>query len=273
MLLLLLSCGPKKNDTAPPPVGWHSEEGWTGSCYFPPDFAAVESTEGLSERRMARQETLQQMQSQWGGAREDGVSFPSYVVDDVETVLLGRPEQIEVVALKNLEMCKQVMGAGSDPMTWQSWLNQLPDQLTEGECQLPFTYTVFDYLEIGGSWQLSVPLCAGEVARIQSTTADKYRITEKGSWINTEGVPGTEGPDGEEWLCTMESCREGMLIGRFVTDDGIEEIFPVGLETTYRAPNHGTLSVAINDSTYYDNIYFKSGGIIDHTGITISPGE
>lgn len=273
LYLLLMSCGDKNADPAPAPVGWHAEEGWTGQCWHPPDFAATESMEGLTARRMARQESLEQMKSQWSGAREDGVSFPGNVVEDLETVLLGRPEQIEVIALKNLEMCKQVMGAGGDPMTWQSWLGQLPDQLTEGECLLPLTYTVFDYLEIGGSWQMSVPVCANDVALITGTSADKYRITNDGPWINVEGVPGTESPNGDQWPCTLESCREGMLIGRFVSEDGVEEIFPVGTQTTFRAPSHGTLTVTINDTSYYDNTYYKSGGIIDHTGITISPAE
>ncbi len=272
MLLLILSCGPKKNEPVPDPVGWHAEEGWTGSCYYPPDFVETESVEGLSARRMARQTTLEQMKSQWTGSREDGVSFPSNVVEDLENVLLGRPEQIEVISRKNLEMCKQVMGAGGDAMDWQRWLGVLPDQLTAGECLLPLTYTVFDYLEIGGSWQLSIPLCAGDVAEITGTSADRFRITNDGPWVNVEGIPGTESPTGD-WPCTLESCREGMLIGRFVTDEGVEEIFPIGTNTSYRAPNHGTLSVSINDSTYYDNTWYKSGGIVDHTGITVAPGE
>jgi hypothetical protein len=273
MLLLLLSCGDKNADPAPLPVGWHAEEGWGGQCWYPPDFAEMESMEGISARRMARQTSLEAMKSQWSGGREDGVSFPPNVVEDLETILLGRPEQIEVIALKNLEMCKQVVGAGGDAMTWQMWLGQLPEQLTEGECLLPFTYTVFDYLEIGGSWQMNVPLCAGDVARIVGTSGDKFRITNDGPWINVDGIEGTESPSGADWPCTLESCREGMLIGRFVTDEGVEEIFPVGVSTTYRAPNHGTLSVSVNDSTYYDNTWYKSGGIIDHTGITISPAE
>ena len=45
MLFLLLSCGDKNTEPAPPPVGWHMEEGWTAQCWFPPDFEKLESAE------------------------------------------------------------------------------------------------------------------------------------------------------------------------------------------------------------------------------------
>ena len=37
LLAFALGCGGKKTE-APPPVGWHQEEGWTLSCYFPPEY-------------------------------------------------------------------------------------------------------------------------------------------------------------------------------------------------------------------------------------------
>ena len=73
--------------------------------------------------------------------------------------------------------------------------------------------------------------------------------------------------------CNTEGCYEGQLIARFVSDDGVEMIFPVGGETVWTAPAHGTISVTINDETYYDNTWYQSGQIIDHTAITIGPAE
>ena len=106
-LLMFTACGPKKEVApAPPPVGWHAEEGWKGQCYFPPDFDELESTGGISARKMARQKALEEQLTQWRGQRQDGVEFVSSLADDVETVLLGRPEQIEAVSRKNLELCK-----------------------------------------------------------------------------------------------------------------------------------------------------------------------
>jgi len=272
MLFLLLSCGDKNTEPAPPPVGWHLEEGWTAQCWFPPDFDKLESAEGVSSRRMARQETLEAMKSQWLGSRDDGVSFAAGTVEDVETVLLGRPEQIEAISRKNLELCKQTMGAASGTEAWNTWLRQVPDQLTAGECMLPFTYTMFDYLDIGAGWHMSLPVCAGDIVIIEATVGDKYRITEGGEWINAEGVPGTSGV-GDDLPCDLELCAEGMLIGRFVSEDGHEDVFPVGTSTGYKPTANGTISVTINDTSYYDNEWYKSGGITDRTGITFSPGE
>lgn len=272
MLLLttLLACGDKNTEPAPPPVGWHAEEGWSAQCYFPPDFESIQSTEGTSARRLARQEALESMMSQWKGEREDGVSFPNNYYEDVETTLLGRPDAIEPVSKKNLEFCKDVMAQGAAGDAWQSWLGQLPEQLTAGECLMPLQDTWFDYLDVGAGWQIGVPVCAGDKVRIEGTLQDKYRISREGDWMTVEGNgmrPAEDAP------CQLESCTGGMLVGRFVSEDGAEEIFAIGSEMTYTPTAHGRISVTINDSTYFDNIYFQSGSITDHTGITVSPGE
>ncbi len=270
--LILLACGDKNADPAPPPVGWHAEEGWTAQCWFPPDFEGLESGQGITARRMARQDTLEQMKLQWLGKRDDGVSFSPGAVDDLDMVLLGAPEKTELVSRKNLEMCKQVMGAGADPGSWSSWINGLPDVLTEGECMLPFTYTLFDYLDIGMGWHMSVPVCAGDVVDIRGTATDKYRISEDGPWITADGQEGTMGV-GTDLPCDLESCAQGMLIGRFTNEDGVQDVFPIGTGATYKPTAHGTISVTINDTSYYDNVWFKSGGITDRTGVTFSPGN
>ncbi|MCB9764706.1 MAG: hypothetical protein H6739_33330 [Alphaproteobacteria bacterium] len=267
---LLVSCGPKDTEPAPPPVGWHAEEGWTGSCWFPPNFDDVEAAEGTSGRRIARQESLEAMKTQWQGQRDDGVSFPSDVWDDLDTTLLGSPEDIEVVAQKNLGACKQVMGAGASTDAWADLLRKLPGQLTAGECSRPLRDTWFDYLDIGNGWQIPVPMCAGDSALITGTTNDKYRLSDDSDWITVAGAPGSQA-SGEDFPCTLEGCAVGMLVGRYTTEDGYEEVFPIGAEATYRATAHGTLTVTVNDSTYYDNTWFKSGGIEDHTGITVQP--
>lgn len=272
MLLLtaLFACGDKNTEPAPPPIGWHAEEGWSAQCYFPPDFEGIQSTEGTSARRLARQAALEAMMSQWKGEREDGVSFPNNYYDDVETTLLGRPDAIESVAKKNLDYCKDVMAQGAAADAWQSWLGQLPEQLTAGECLLPLQDTWFDYLDVGAGWQIGVPVCAGDKVRIEGTLQDKYRIAKDGEWITVEGdglSPAADAP------CQLEGCTGGMLVGRFVSEDGAEEIFPIGAETVYTPTAHGRISVTINDSTYFDNIFFQSGSITDHTGITVSPVE
>ncbi len=270
-LLLVVSLAdakPKKQKgpPPPPPVGWHREEGWKGDCYFPPAYDSL----GEGERKIARQQALEAMKTQWLGTREDGVTFDANLVDEVETVLLGRPANIEAVSRTNLEQCSAVM-KGGDAGGWLSYLSGLPAKLTAGECMQPLTYTVFDYLDIGRSWQRPIGLCKGDKARIIATVKDKYRISDDGGWINVEG--NGEKAIGAEYPCNIEGCSVGMLVGKFVTDSGVETTFPIGGEYTFTAPEHGTISISINDTVWYDNKWFKSATIEDRTAITIEPGQ
>jgi hypothetical protein len=268
-LLLLTHLAEAKKTKGPPPappVGWHKEEGWKGECYFPPEYDKL--LEG--DRKLARQRALEGMKLQWSGGKDETLSFDAGVVDDVETTLLGRPVAIESVSLKNLEMCRAVM-TGGDTAAWQAWLSSLPSSLTAGECNTPLTYTLFDYLDIGHGWQRPVHICKGNKAKITTTVKDRYRITEKGEWINSEGTP--EKATQPEYPCNIEGCTVGMVVGKFVTDDGVETIFPIGAGTVFVAPEHGTLYYTVNDTTWYDNKWFKSSTVEDKTAITIEPVE
>lgn len=259
----------KKEAPAPAeaPVGWYAEEGWSASCYFPPDYSELE----LTERRMARQAALEAMMSQWRGERDDGILVDGRIVEDVETTLLGYPDRIEEVSQQNLSYCKQVMGGVPDTDEWIGWLKGLPDALTSGECIAPLRDTWFDYLDIGRGWQLEVPVCEGDPVLITGTVKDRFRLSDGGDWINVEGngAPASAG----DLPCNIEGCYEGQLVARFVSEDGVESIFPVGAEKAWTAPANGILSVTINDITYYDNTWYQSGAIIDHTAITIGPAN
>lgn len=270
-LLLYVSLAeakPKKNKAPPPPpIGWHREEGWKGDCYYPPAYDAL----GEGERKLARQQSLEAMMAQWTGTREDGVSFDGNLTEEVETVLLGRPTQIEGVSRANLEQCQAVM-KGGDTGGWRSYLSALPAKLTVGECTSPpLTYTVFDYLDLGKSWQLARGVCKGDKVHIIATEKDKYRIDDKGAWINVMG--NGEKAVAAEYPCNIEGCMVGMLVGKFVTDSGVESVFPIGTEYTFAVPEHGTISISVNDTVWYDNKWFKSATIEDRTAITIEPGQ
>lgn len=268
-LTFLVSCGPGKIATpAGPAVGWFQETGWTGSCYNPAEFEKLE----LTDRRIARQQALEALKSQWSGARSDGVAFDERIIDDVDTTLLGRPDAIEMVSRKNLEYCRQVMGAGAPKDPWQAWLRALPNQLTAGECNSPFDYQLIQYLEINAPWQQPIHFCKGNRAIFEATEKDLYRIVENGPWINTDGDT-TQKATGSEYPCNIEGCYAGQLIGRFVTDSGVVSIFPMGIRKDFEAPENGTLTWQINDTTWYDNTWRKQGTIIDHTAITVSPAE
>ena len=116
-LILLTGCKNKTVEPAAPIVGWHQEEGWSGSCYFPPNWEEM----GSGDRRMERQNTLQALMSQWRGDRGDGVSFDEKAIENTETVLLGSPDKTEQVAAENLSECRKAMQKGQ-MSAWGSWL-------------------------------------------------------------------------------------------------------------------------------------------------------
>ncbi len=265
LFLIDLAEAKKKKEPPPPPSEWAHEEGMKSDCWYPPVF------EGMldGDRKIARQKSLEAMKSQWLGQRDDGVKFEDMVVDDLETTLLGRPAEIEGIARANLDYCKAYMNGGSTE-SWAGWVRGLPPKLTEGECLQPLTYTLFDYLDIGRSWQRPITLCQGNVAKISATVKDRYRISDKGEWISAEGTP--ERAIGAEYPCNIEGCMVGMLVGKFVTEKGVEIIFPIGGGTVFTAAENGELTYSINDTTWYDNKYFKNASIEDRTAITIEPG-
>lgn len=282
-LVTVTACGGKK-DPAPaaPPTGWHQEDGWAASCWMPVDYENVAETEGSTARLQARQAAQEAMISQWRGQRDDGVSFRMGSVDDLEVTLWGRPELVEEVSRQNAAQCRDVMNAGvstedevpstlGDMTAWKTWFGGLNGRLTEGECAGGLEDTLFYYLEITTGWQLDVPVCEGGSYLIRATENDKYRITEDGPWINTEGDLDQLTMGMEDMPCNMENCYGGMLVARFTTDTGIETILPVGVEMVFNVPAHGRLSIRINDLTFFDNTWHQSGGIIDHTAVEISP--
>ena len=272
-MLFLISTADARKPKAPPPppVGWGKEEGWTGGdCYFPKDWAAMQE----GDRRMYRAEVMNELKSQWSGARNDGVTIDPSVVEAVENVLMAKPQAIENVAATNLEQCRALRKGGGDAAlaAWEGWLRGLPAQLTKGDCTRPLTYTLFNYLDIGSGWQQPVVMCKDNRARLSATTADKYRTSDKSPWHTVEGDTAAGVTSDPQFPCTgNERCYPGTLIGRFVTDDGVEVVFPIGAETTFRAPENGQLYISINDYTWYDNRYFKSSTIEDRVAVTIEP--
>lgn len=258
----------KKGEEEVALIGWQTQEGWAGSCYYPPKWDDLNQ----SQRLLARQLGLEEIEKQWNGVREDGISFDEEMVEEVDTVLLGRPEKIEEISIENLARCEAVMKGQASAGEWESWVSGLRASLTEGECKQPLDYTMFDYLDIGTGWQRPLSICQDERVRVSGTVADKYRVTEDGPWINVEGDPAVP-TVGIDLPCNVEGCFQGMLIMRFVADSGWERVFPVGSSYIFEAPEHGVISYRINDSTWFDNTWFKSRGIEDHTAIEVSPAQ
>ena len=78
---------------------------------------------------MKRSEAMDEVLNQWRGQRSDGVSFDEGLIDDVETVLLGRPEKIEDLVADNLTQC-----LAGNAGAWSQWAKGLKANPTAGEC-------------------------------------------------------------------------------------------------------------------------------------------
>ncbi|MEN0064169.1 MAG: hypothetical protein AAGA48_18610 [Myxococcota bacterium] len=253
----------KKKGDEPPPVGWVEYE--KGACYNPPNFADF----AAGPKRMAWQDTRNAIVGQWRGERNDGIQFDSKRVEAFETVLLSEPERIERVAKSNFDQCTAAMQSGN-PSKWAQWMIDMPGELTAGECpHPPLDSTLQYYLEIRTDWDLAARVCRGDRVIIDATEADYYRITKDGPWINAAGDP--EGTDVDGFPCERSDCLRGQLIMRFQTESGIDEISPVGLEKTFLAPDHGTITLMINDNEVVDNEFKVESGVEHHTGIQYKP--
>jgi hypothetical protein len=259
---------------APPPVGWYARPadkkspGWAAECYFPPVWGEL----SLLDRRLARQEALHAMRSQWLGERDALVAFEPAVVEELELVLLGRPQLIEELATRNAAFCRDVMAEGASTAVWGAWLAGLPVQLRAGECRRPLDYTMVQYLRLDVGWQEEVPMCQGDRASIQVTVNDRYRLGPREPWINAAGDPAGA-VAGLGLPCDREGCLRGQLVGQFVTEEGVETVFPIGTGAVFEAPEHGTLSFAINDDSLTDNRWYSEGAVTDHAAVTIGPAD
>ena len=256
----------KKKNAEPPPVGWQTQEGGAGSCYYPPDFSAMQS----GEKRMAWQTTRNELMAQWQGQKGDGVSFDDKAVINLETALLGKPERIETVAKDNLEQCVAGMKKGSFG-AWGDWLTGETGRLTVGECPYaPLDYTLFDYLSIHDEWQIPANVCKDDYIKIKGSSMDYYRLEKDGPWINVDGDPARPAGSGE-LPCNVEGCFIGQLVMRFVGDDGVKTVIPVGTQTDFIVPSHGKIQVMINVSEFEDNVWKVESGLEHHSSIEYSP--
>lgn len=265
-LLLCLApaaeAGKKSKTKEPPKTGWQTEEGWAGSCYYPPDFEAL----GVGDRRIAWQSTRDAMMQQWNGTKGDGVQLTEKHVINFETVLLAKPERIEEVSKENLDKCVGFMKGNVSLQQWESWLISKPAELTEGECPYaPLDYTLFDYLDINNGWQIPRNVCKGDVVKVHGTDGDYFKLDKESDWINVAG--DTSKPTAGGFACNVEGCFKGQLIMRFTGDSGVSNVYAVGIEYVFTAPEHGKIEVMINDDNLSDNFWKVDSGLEHHTGI------
>jgi hypothetical protein len=248
-------------------------EGWVvmdaeknASCYKTPDFASMPS----GPARLARAKAIGEIIGQWNGQRDDGVKFSDKTATNVETVLLGDPEDMDELGPENFEWCKKVMKGQATASDWEMWASDLKARFTKGECRgslLP--QTMYDYLDIGAGWQIPAPFCKDDEIVIEVSAKDYYRISKDGPWIN--GAGDTSQPAKSGLPCTLEGCYKGTVILKFKTDEGMEIIEPVGTGRVWRAPAHGVLTVMINEDDFNENEWKVEGGMQHHASVGYSP--
>ena len=264
-LMTFLACGPKKPADTAPPVGWQQEEGWTIACYYPPDFEKMTEI----ERREAWQSNLEAMFSQWKGERGDGVQFDQDIIEGVEFVSLSKPNTSETMLQQNLAQCQAVATGSATTSDWKAWAKALPGQLTAGDCNTPFDSLIKIDLNIGVDFEYDFSVCKGDIVNI-SGSQDQYRVSPSGKWITVAGDT-EESAFGSELPCNVEGCFNGMLILKFTDMDGRESIYPIGESADFKAPVHGRISVGINDDSFYDNVWYQSGSLMDHSSVILKP--
>ncbi len=257
----------KKKGNDEPTTGWvviDEEKG--AACYNPPDFSSMPD----GPARLERSKAIGEIFGQWRGQRDDGVKFEEKTVMNVETVLLGDPEDTDVMAPENFEWCKKVMKGKATMADWEGWARGQKARLTKGECKgslLP--QTMYDYLDVGGGWQIPAPFCKGDEVVIEVSAKDYYRVEEDGPWINAEG--DTSQPAKGDLPCTSDGCFLGTVILKFTADSGMELIEPVGTGKVFRVPDHGVIKVMVNDRDMNGNEWKIEGGMQHHASVGYSP--
>lgn len=265
--MLTMACGPKEPVQEAPKLGWYQAEVWSVACYHPPAYESMTEM----ERRDSWQNVYEAMFAQWRGDRGDGMNISQDTIDKVDYIFSAYPDKVETVSQQNLEQCRQV-ATGQKPMgEWLSWISALPTDLMAGECNTHFLDTVMDNLQIDMDFANGFPVCKGDQVKIAGSINDQYRISDSGEWINIQGDLNSPSLGKEDLPCNIEGCFDGMLILKFTDRDGRETVYPVGQELIFKAPQDGQITYGINDDTFYDNQWYQSGGLIDHTSITMSP--
>ncbi len=269
----------KKGEEEPPPTG----EIFVGNlpCYAPPDFGAM--SEG--KRRLERQNGFQSVNRLVTGQAvgKDGVELKQFKIENddydfFERAFLGRPQLLDDWLGENFKKCQAAGNRKIKDAEYQSYLSQIGRELEANECYRPLDYEWHDFLDIGQGWQRRVHACKGDKVLIEGTNAEngQYTIADTGkmadnTFITAEGDPNT--PEaGEAGL--VPELPLGALVMRFqAEDDSYTKYFKIGFATEWEAPDHGFISFAINDTTYYDNKFRDIKGAIDYLGVDIYPEE
>ena len=266
LFLTLLACGPKTApDNNAPTSGWLLESGDRSACFVAPDFSEIEDP-ALREKQ--QRDTVRAMSLQWAGARKDGVDFGQIRAAELQSLLLADLSEVQEISATNLEFCLGVMRSGNTTSSWGSWVEELQAEYQEAACPEPLEEDVYHPVELGVGWQLDLPLCAGQEVQIKADVGQYYVLSEEGPQMNVLG--NSEVKSAAELLCP--TCTNGVLLARFEPDGpGEVQVFEVGADKRFTAPQSGVLSVAINDADYTDNSCRVHEAVQDGLTLVVRP--
>ena len=241
-----------EEEITPPPAGETMVGDW--KCYYSPDFGSMKQT----DRLMARSEALVYLQDFVTGKVMTNFKLQGESLMQFENAFLGRPELVEDFLPTNFEKCKAVGEGKMDPQAYLEYLKNLGWELEKGQCRNPLTFEYHNFMDIQSDWQFKLHICKDDQILIETTgerngqyTVQAQERLHKSKFITAQGDPdmleaGEAGLVGDMPL--------GAVIMRFeAEDESYTKYFYVGYSLEFKAPEHGYVSFAINDNTYFDN--------------------
>ncbi|MEE2827831.1 MAG: hypothetical protein VX498_01470 [Myxococcota bacterium] len=260
----------KKKKDEPPAVGLVTIGDWT--CYSPPDFAKLSN----SDLRVVRAEALDYLMNLVNGKLDESFQLKVEPLLLFETAFLGRPQLLDGWLADNFVQCKATAEGKSSAADYLVWLGKSARELEEGECYKPLTYEYHNFLDIESDWQYRLHVCKGNKLLLEGTGEEngQYTISDTGkpkknTYITAAGDPAIPEAGDTGLVPTLPA---GALIMRFEAEDqSFTKYILIGLSREWEAPEHGFISFAINDTTYFDNEFRNVNGAIDYLGIDIYP--
>lgn len=259
-----------EEEVTPPPAGEMMVGDW--KCYYSPDFTSLSH----SDRLMARSLALVYLQDFVTGKVMENFKLEGESLTQFENAFLGRPELVEDFLPTNFARCKAVGEGKQDPEVYLEYLKGLGWELEAGQCHNPLTFEYHNFMDIQSDWQFKLHICENDQILVETTGEKNGQFTvqaqdrlSKSKFITAQGDTDML-EAGEAGL--VPDMPLGAVIMRFEAEDNsYTKYFYVGYSLEFKAPEHGYVSFAINDTTYFDNKFRDASGAIDYLGIDIYP--
>ena len=251
-------------------------------CYRPPDFSKITSN---GERKKLRQQGFEAVNKLVTGVAQDksDAALEMFKIDNdeyafFETAFLGRPQLLDYWLDENFAKCQAVGTGKMKEKAYFEYLSTVGRELESNECYKPLDYEWHDFLDIASDWQRRVHVCKGDKVLIETTGEEngQYTITDTGkmadnTFMTAAGDPNT--PEAGAAGLVAEYPLGALLLRFEAEDDSYTKYYLIGASLRFTSPDHGTLSFAINDTTYFDNKFRDIKGAIDYLGVDIYPEE